>query len=103
MTIPALLIGILGGFAVFAAMFWSLWQAVMQKGIRRIAHLAAVLATLAGMASISLFDPLLAILAGAVLLIAGAGLAATEKGGNRVLPLFQVIFALMLLAGLPFR
>lgn len=103
MTIPALLIGILVGFAVFSAMFWSLWQAFVQRGLRRIAHGAAVAATLGGMASISQFAPLIAVIAGGALLIAGSGLAATEKGANRVLPLFQVIFALVLLSGLPFR
>ncbi len=95
--------GVLVGTGVFAALLWSFYQAALQRGALQVAHIGAALFTLAGMGSLSMASPVLAQVNGVALL--GFALAAIgfESGWNRALPLFQLIFALALILGLPFR
>ena len=102
MTIFELLGGILIGFAVFGAMFWSGFRALVGGGIRRWLHLGAVVATLGAMASVSLMAPGLGMVAGGMLLFCALSLVWGEHGAERLLPLAQAIFGGLMLAGVPF-
>jgi len=102
MTIFELMGGILIGFGTFGAMFWSGWRAISAPGIRRWLYLGAVAFTLLGMASISLMSPPLAIVAGGALAFCALSLIWTERGAERVLPLFQIVFGVLLVVGAPF-
>ncbi len=102
MTIFELLGGILLGFGAFAAMFWALWQAVVTKGLRRWLHAGAGLGTLAGMATISLVSPILALIAGVVTVASALALTFVTPGWTRLLPLVLALFGAALVLGLPF-
>ncbi|WP_316014590.1 hypothetical protein [Roseobacter sp. HKCCA0434] len=102
MTIFELLGGILIGFAVFGAGFWSVWRAVVQPGLRRWLHIGAVVATLICMMAVSLYLPPVGRLAGGALLFCGLSLVWGERGAERLLPLAQAVFGALLLAGAPF-
>ena len=86
--IVTLLTGILVAAGIFAATLFSAAQVYRQAGRLRWAHAAAALTTIAAMAALS----------------RGLWLAAIvlERGANRGLPLFQLLFGLALLARLPF-
>lgn len=94
--------GVLVGAGVFAALLWSIYQGVLQRGPLQWAHIGAALLTIAGMASLSLLSPVLALISGCAL--GGAALAELwlEKRWNRLLALFQILFAGVLILGLPF-
>ncbi len=94
--------GVLVGAGLFASFLFSAFQGVMQRGPLQWAHIAAALLTVGGIASLSLLSPLLALVSGGLLLLAGAGILVLEKGWNRLLALFQMAFAIMLILGLPF-
>ncbi|QPH53751.1 hypothetical protein [Pontivivens ytuae] len=102
MTIFELLGGILLGFGAFAAMFWALWQAFVTNGLRRWLHAGAGLGTLAGMATISLVSPILALIAGAVTVACALALTFVTPGWTRLLPLALALFGTALVLGLPF-
>ncbi len=97
-----LLGGVLVGAGLFASFLFSAFQAFMQRGPLQWAHIAAALLTAAGISSLSLLSPLMALVSGALLLLAGLAVLVLEKGWNRLLALFQMAFALMLVLGLPF-
>ncbi len=94
--------GVLVGAGLFAALIFSLFQAALQRGKLRWAHLAAAALTLAGVASISMLSPWLALLSGAALALASLAALLLDKGWNRLLSLFQMAFAVILILGLPF-
>jgi len=102
MTIFTLLAGVALALPLFAALLWSLAQAVRRRGALRIAHVAAGLLTLAAMAALSGEAPAAATAAGALLALAGLAASALERGWNRLLPLVQAIAGGALAAGLPF-
>lgn len=97
-----LLAAIVLAAALFGATLWSFAQIVQARGALRIAHGAAFLCTLAGMACLSLAEPDLAMLAGGALALAALVAAALERRWSRLLPLAQLAFAGALLARLPF-
>lgn len=97
-----LLGGVLIGAAVFAAALFSAYQAVIRRGALRWAHLAALVLTLIGAATISLAAPFTAMLAGISLAFSGVAAFLLEVRWNKVLPLFQILFAVALILGLPF-
>ncbi len=100
--IVTLLTGILVAAGIFAATLFSAAQVYRQAGRLRWAHAAAALTTIAAMAALSggLWAAAQA-LGGALILVALAAIV-LERGANRGLPLFQLLFGLALLARLPF-
>lgn len=102
MTIFELMGGILIGFGAFGAMGWSVWRAISASPIRRGLYIGTVVFTLLGMASISLLSPPLALFAGGALAFCAASLFWGERGAERVLPLFQIGFGVILITGAPF-
>ena len=102
MTIFELLAGILIGFAVFGAMFWSGYRAIMVGGIRRWLYLGTILATLGCMAAVSLAAPPLGVISGGALVFCALSLIWGEKGAERLLPLAQIVFGALLVTGAPF-
>ena len=97
-----LLGGVLIGAGLFAATLFSIYQAAIKSSWFRWAHLAAVILTIMGAASISLVAPLTGFLAGVSLLICGTVVFLLEHRWNKLLALFQIIFAIALILGLPF-
>ncbi|MFO7853960.1 MAG: hypothetical protein R6V44_01820 [Paracoccaceae bacterium] len=102
MTIFTLLAGVALALPLFAALLWSLAQAVRRRGGLRIAHASAGLLTLAAMAALSAEQPGAATATGGLLALAGLAAAVLETGWNRLLPLVQVAAGGALAAGLPF-
>ncbi len=98
-----LLIGILGGAAIFAATLFSIYQAVVQSGRLQWAHIATVGLTLAGMGTITWLMPATTMVIGGVLALAALLAMLWEVRWNRLLPLFQLLFAFALITGLPFN
>jgi len=98
-----LLGGVLVGAGLFASTLFSLYQSVTQRGALRLAHIGAAMMTLVGISSLSLVSPQMALVAGAALALVAAFAFFLDKGWNRLLPLFQIAFALMLILGLPFQ
>jgi len=94
--------GILVAAGIFAATLFSAAQVYRQAGRLRLAHAAAALVTLAAMAALSGGFWATAQLLGGVLLLAALAAIVLERGANRGLPLFQLLFGLALLARLPF-
>ena len=94
--------GVLVGAGIFAATLFSVYQAAIKSGALRWSHVAAVVFTIFGAAAISLVAPFTGLLAGISLAIAGAAAFLLEKRWNKVLPLFQILFAMALIIGLPF-
>ena len=97
---------LMGGIAVaagvFAAFLWSIYQSVLKRGPLQYAHIATGTLTILGMASISAVSLLLAQILGIALLATATTAAILETRWNRVLPAFQIIFAIVLILGLPF-
>jgi len=94
--------GISVAAGVFAALMWSIYQSVLKRGALQYAHIAAAIFTILGMASISAVSLLFAQILGITLLATSATAAILETRWNRVLPVFQIIFATVLILGLPF-
>ena len=94
--------GILVAAGVFASLLWSFYQTAMTRGRLQWAHGMAAAFTLAGMASLSFVSPILAMVFGVALAIAAIAALLYEQRWNRLLPLFQVVFAIVLILGLPF-
>ncbi len=101
--IISLLGGILIGAGLFAATIFSIYQSVVKSSWLKYAHILAVLLTLIGAASISLISPFTALLAGISLAIVAVITFLMEKRWNKLLALFQLLFALALVLGLPFN
>ena len=97
-----LLVGILVAAGIFAATLFSAAQVYRQAGRLRWAHGAAALLTLAGMAALSGGLWAAAQALGALLAPAALAAATFERGANRALPLFHLLFGLALLVRLPF-
>ena len=97
---------LMGGIAVaagvFAALLWSLYQSILKRGALQFAHIAAAVLTVLGMASISLLAFYFAQILGIALLAAATTATFLETRWNRLLPAFQIIFAIVLILGLPF-
>lgn len=102
MTIFELMGGILIGFGTFGAMGWSVWRAITVPGLRRWLYLGAVAFTLLSMASVSLLSPPLAVFAGGGLAFCALSLIWGERGAERLLPLVQIVFGIVLMSGAPF-
>jgi hypothetical protein len=101
-TIITLMAGVVIAGALFAATIFSLVQSFRQDGSLRWAHVATLAGTLAGMATLSSQRHDLAMVVGAFLIAAGLWAVVRESGWNRVLPLFQAFFGVILVLGLPF-
>ncbi|MEO0999790.1 MAG: hypothetical protein AAFW69_04145 [Pseudomonadota bacterium] len=97
-----LLAGIVVAAGVFGATLFSLAQAVMQRGRLRWAHIALVVLGIAGMGTVSLIWPAAAVGVGAALIAAGAVAVWSEKRWSKLLPIFQAVFGLALVLGIPF-
>jgi uncharacterized membrane protein (GlpM family) len=97
-----LLAGIALAAPLFAALLYSLAQAIRHAGALRTTHLVAIAATFAGMAFLSWGWPFPTRAAGAALALAGLRLVFLEAGWNRLLPGVQMAAGLVLAAGLPF-
>ncbi|MEO1274923.1 MAG: hypothetical protein AAFV96_05840 [Pseudomonadota bacterium] len=100
--ILTLLIGIVVAAGIFAATLFSAAQAYMRDGRLRSAHLAAALLTIAGMGAMSLELWIVAQLIGPLLAIAASAALVLERGWNRLLPVFHILFGLALAARIPF-
>lgn len=100
--IVELLIGILGGAGIFAATLFSAVQAYRQPGRLRKAHVAAGLLTMLAMACLSASLWTLAQITGAALILAALAALVFERGWNRLLPVFHILFGAALLARIPF-
>ncbi len=97
-----ILAGILGGAAIFAATLFSIYQAAIHSGRLRFSHLSSALLTVAGAATVSWLLPKIAMIVGILLVVSAAIAAACEHRWNRVFPIFQILFGLALIIGLPF-
>lgn len=97
-----MLLGFTVAASVFAAVLWSLFQIVTQRGRLQWAHIGTVVFSLAGMVTISWILPPLAMVAGGLLAIAAVSAAKLEPRWNKVFPIFQLVFAISLILGLPF-
>jgi hypothetical protein len=100
--ILVLLAGIALAAPFFAALLWSVAQAIRQPGALRAGHLLAIATTLAVMAFLSWGWVRPAQAAGAALAFAGIWLLFLETGWNRLLPLVQAAGGGAVAAGLPF-
>ncbi len=100
--IVQLLIGILVAAGIFAAALFSAAQIYRNDGRLRVAHAAALALTLGAMACLSLGWWGAAQFAGALLALAALGALVFERGWNRLLPAFLIVFGAALLARLPF-
>ena len=98
-----LLGGVLVGAGIFAATLFSVYQAMINRGALRWSHIAAVVFTIFGAAAISLIAPFTALLSGISLSIAAAAAFLLESRWNKLLSLFQLLFAMALILGLPFQ
>ena len=97
---------LMGGIAVaagvFAALLWSIYQSVLKRGPLQYAHIATATLTILGMASISAVSSFFAQILGILLLAAAITATILEVRWNRALPALQIIFAIVLILGLPF-
>ena len=98
-----LLGGIVVAAGVFAAVLWSIFQAVTQRGKLQVVHILAIAGSIAGMASLSMVNPTMAWFVGVELGVAAVAAIYLETAWNRLLPAFQLIFAITLILGLPFN
>lgn len=96
------LLGVLIGTAVFAGFFWSVAQSFRQEGGLAWAHRGLLALCIAGMATISLTLPTLALIVGTALVITAIAAIILERGWNRLLPLTQLAFGVALGLALPF-
>ena len=94
--------GITVAAGVFAALLWSLYQSVLKRGALQYVHIATAILTILGMASISAVSLLFAQILGIALLATATIATVLEGRWNRVLPALQIIFAIVLILGLPF-
>lgn len=95
--------GVLVGAGLFAATLFSVYQAAIKRSWLRFTHIAAVALTVIGAASISLVAPFTALLAGISLVIVAVIVFLLEVRWNKLLALFQILFAIALILGLPFQ
>jgi len=97
---------LMGGIAVaagvFAALLWSIYQSILRRGTLQYAHIASTALTILGMASISALYSFFAQILGILLLATATAATIVEVRWNRVLPTFQIVFAIVLILGLPF-
>ncbi|OUS08260.1 hypothetical protein A9Q96_02030 [Rhodobacterales bacterium 52_120_T64] len=94
--------GISVAAGVFVALLWSIYQSILARGLLQYTHIAVAILTILGMASISAVSPFLAQILGFALAATATTAATLETRWNRVLPVFQIIFAIVLILGLPF-
>ncbi|PTX55618.1 hypothetical protein C8N43_0257 [Litoreibacter ponti] len=99
--IVQLLAGIVIAAAVFAALLWSIYRAATTRGRTRLIAVLLGLSTILGMASISLNQPGIAVMAGGACLIFGLYGVWAEDRWSKLLPFAQAVFGLALIAGLP--
>ncbi|MEP5758956.1 MAG: hypothetical protein ABJ327_06530 [Litoreibacter sp.] len=86
-----LLIGVIGGVLIFAALQWSIYRAVVTHGYLRINAIVLSFATLIGMAGVSYsITPLVLIAAPACILFSLAQMM-TDPRWSKLLPLVQFI------------
>ena len=102
MTLPLLLGGILAAAFVFGAMLYALVQATRTSGMLRLAHIACIVLTVAGMAAIQFLAPTLAAVAGIALVCASLVAAVKEPGFGKLLPLILTLLGILLASGAPF-
>lgn len=100
MGLMILATGIFAGIAISIASFYSVAQVLLTQGQQRLAHLAALLLTLAAMAALQYGSVPLARVMGVPLLLAGFWAFVHERRWFRLFPLIQQLFAAVLLAGL---
>ncbi|MEM9145770.1 MAG: hypothetical protein AAGC57_06190 [Pseudomonadota bacterium] len=100
MTSILMIIGIFAGIAVCMATLYSLAQAMMQEGLRRWAHLAAVAMMLTVMGMLLERQVALARLFAWPLMAVGLWTFWVERGWYRIFPLLIQLFAAVLIAGL---
>ena len=97
---------LMGGIAVaaglFAALLWPLYQSVLKRGPLQYAHIATATLTIFGMAPISAVSSFFVQILKIALLATATTAAVLETSWNRALPAFQIIFAIVLILGLPF-
>jgi len=98
-----LLGGIVVAAGVFAALIWSIYQGLVQRGRLQYVHIAAASFSIAGMVSVSYISPLWAQITGGALLLAALIALFLETHWNRFLPIMQTLFAIALILGLPFK
>lgn len=92
--IPAL-IGIILATALFAALMWSIYRAVVTQGYLRINAICVSLATLLGMAGITWTIPAFIMIAAPACFLFGLAQMMTDPGWSKLLPLVQVILGLI--------
>ena len=97
-----LLLGIALAATVFAAVLWCGYWAVIGRGARRWANAATAVCTVAGMATISMGAPGLAVIVGAGLLVSSVASLVTAAGATRLFPIATGVFGGILMAGIPF-
>ncbi len=102
MNIFTLLAGIALILPVFAAFIWSGAQAFRQTGWLQYAHAASAALTILGMASISYKIEPAAQFTGLLLGTAAIIAVWQENGWSKLLPMFLVPLALVLILKLPF-
>jgi hypothetical protein len=100
--IVSLFAGALMAVAIFCAFLWSLYQSFTQRAKLQSAHIGAAIFTLLGMMSISMLLPLLAKISGTLLVIAALTAIILDTRWSRLLPVFQLLFAIILILNLPF-
>ena len=96
-----LLAGILIAATLFVSVLWSFAQALRNTDLMRRTYAALAALTIAGMAAVSYDLTLMMKLNGAVLIYFGVVAVHMESGSSKLLPLVQLLFGLILLAGLP--
>ncbi|WP_112323281.1 hypothetical protein [Oceanibium sediminis] len=100
--VVTLFLGIIVAALIFAATLFSAVQAFRQAGRLRLAHLLAAGLTIAIMACLSSELWVLARLTGGLCVLAGLFAFVLESRWNRLLPLVQSGFGLVVALGLPF-
>lgn len=100
--IVILAIGVLLAAAIFAAFMWSGFQAFFSRGSLRWAHGISAGATIGGMAALGNEALIAAMASGLVLLLSSGFAVVKERRWTRLLPFFQILFALVLISGIPF-
>ena len=97
-----LIVGVFAGIAVCMGTLFSIGQVMLGEGWSRRAHLFALISMLAVMWFLLEREAGVARLLSPVLIAACIGVFLVEKGWYRILPLLQLVFALMLFFGFVF-
>lgn len=98
-----LLIGTILAAALFSALLWSIYRAVMTEGFKRINAVCLSLGTLLGMAGITWGVPVLLMIAAPACFLFGLAQTMTDPGWSKLLPLVQTVLGLIFLNVLLFQ